>query len=295
MSGFFRRIVKQASGQEAPVVHSTARLPFASPPALLEMEGSAHEVRSAHESGVSPDAAPPQTRPSSVSQVEEAAPRGGMQSASVGVRPEKDEGTPPPSGKVSREGMASRHGPPWEPVDPWDPLPASGLSVAAMNKAGETQDRTIRFPREIVARQPTRAAPQVGPDPDPGSADPEPRSGAGPRPGPVESESRVGDPGPRKEPGRSIRPGADEEVLPSRISPWEVDRNDTGERHPDLRRGLHRRPEPGADETTEVHVHIGRIEVTAIPETPPSPARQKKKPGPMSLNEYLAKRQGKPS
>lgn len=46
-----------------------------------------------------------------------------------------------------------------------------------------------------------------------------------------------------------------------------------------------------SEEPNEVHVHIGRIEVTAVREAPP--ARRKRSQGkpPMSLGEYLAKRQ----
>lgn len=49
---------------------------------------------------------------------------------------------------------------------------------------------------------------------------------------------------------------------------------------------------PPVEETTEVHVSIGRIEVTAVQEAPPprrEPARPRK---PRSLEEYLATRQG---
>jgi hypothetical protein len=49
---------------------------------------------------------------------------------------------------------------------------------------------------------------------------------------------------------------------------------------------------PPIEETTEVHVSIGRIEVTAVQEAPPprrEPARPRK---PKSLEEYLATRQG---
>lgn len=53
-------------------------------------------------------------------------------------------------------------------------------------------------------------------------------------------------------------------------------------------------PGPAVEETTEVHVSIGRIEITAVHEAPPSrPApRAGKGNKPMSLDEYLARRQG---
>ena len=49
------------------------------------------------------------------------------------------------------------------------------------------------------------------------------------------------------------------------------------------------------EETTEVHVSIGRIEVTAVHEpAPPKPAVSRRS-APMSLDDYLAKRHGSPT
>ena len=46
------------------------------------------------------------------------------------------------------------------------------------------------------------------------------------------------------------------------------------------------------EETTEVHVSIGRIEVTAVHEAPPPKRVGPRRPAPMSLDDYLSKRQG---
>jgi hypothetical protein len=48
-----------------------------------------------------------------------------------------------------------------------------------------------------------------------------------------------------------------------------------------------RRDEP---ENTEVHVHIGRIEVTAVHEAPREKPKRPQARGPMSLDEYLTRR-----
>jgi hypothetical protein len=48
----------------------------------------------------------------------------------------------------------------------------------------------------------------------------------------------------------------------------------------------------GAGEATEVHVTIGRIEVTAVHEAPPSKRRTPPSAKPMTLEEYLARRRG---
>ena len=47
------------------------------------------------------------------------------------------------------------------------------------------------------------------------------------------------------------------------------------------------------EETTEVHVSIGRIEVTAVHEPAPAKPATARRPAPMSLDEYLAKRHGR--
>ena len=49
---------------------------------------------------------------------------------------------------------------------------------------------------------------------------------------------------------------------------------------------------PAIEETTEVHVTIGRIEVTAVHEAPP-PRREPARRKPKSLEEHLASRQGR--
>jgi hypothetical protein len=53
---------------------------------------------------------------------------------------------------------------------------------------------------------------------------------------------------------------------------------------PQLRAGA------GGEDTTEVHIHIGRIEVTAAHETPRARAEPRSKQAPMSLGAYLAAR-----
>jgi hypothetical protein len=61
--------------------------------------------------------------------------------------------------------------------------------------------------------------------------------------------------------------------------------------------GAERRPganRSGAvEESTEVHVSIGRIEVTAVHEALPPKRAAQRRPAAMSLDEYLAKREGR--
>jgi hypothetical protein len=49
---------------------------------------------------------------------------------------------------------------------------------------------------------------------------------------------------------------------------------------------------PSPQQADEVHIHIGRIEVTAIQESAPSKREARKGPAPLSLDDYLAKRKG---
>lgn len=51
-------------------------------------------------------------------------------------------------------------------------------------------------------------------------------------------------------------------------------------------------PPTPSSQTDEVHIHIGRIEVTAIQESAPSKRASRKGTAPLSLDDYLAKRKG---
>jgi hypothetical protein len=52
---------------------------------------------------------------------------------------------------------------------------------------------------------------------------------------------------------------------------------------------------PGNGETTEVHVSIGRIELTAVPEASPPARRAESAKRSLPLHEYLARRQRRSS
>jgi hypothetical protein len=47
-----------------------------------------------------------------------------------------------------------------------------------------------------------------------------------------------------------------------------------------------------AREPDEVHIHIGRIEITAIQEPKPASRPARKGAAPLSLDDYLARRKG---
>lgn len=82
--------------------------------------------------------------------------------------------------------------------------------------------------------------------------------------------------------------------LPARlVSPFHAQSSEASVRPGPYQESLRQPANAKETEVNEVHVHIGRIEVTAVHEKPVSkpsaiPARRQ----PMSLDEYLAKRQG---
>jgi hypothetical protein len=60
-----------------------------------------------------------------------------------------------------------------------------------------------------------------------------------------------------------------------------------------MRDGEFERRSAPAREPSEVHVHIGRIEVTAVPAAPATKRPPREQPKPMTLSQYLTRRRGK--
>jgi hypothetical protein len=87
---------------------------------------------------------------------------------------------------------------------------------------------------------------------------------------------------------------------PAPLMPPAVDRSTHGPTlGPSVRSTIRTTPQPApwppaaaraADEATEVHIHIGRIDVTAVHEAPPPRRKQASTQAPMSLDTYLARR-----
>lgn len=92
--------------------------------------------------------------------------------------------------------------------------------------------------------------------------------------------------------GSTRRAGASPLVEPSPLMPLARAEVDTS--MPRIVRLKAARPlAPGsqaADDTTEVHIHIGRVEVTAVHEAPEPSTQPRKRQAPMSLDAYLAAR-----
>jgi hypothetical protein len=250
MSGLFQRLAVQAMGQ-APLVHSTARLPFAPAPALV-VETEAHETTASRP-------APPAS--------DETGPRAAIPALTTSA------------------GVASSPAPP-EPLLPEPERPAR-------REAGEVEAEAPPSPPAAPARSARRTAPEPLLEPARG---PE-RAGA---PEPPRSRSRRmredAEGPPAAEPAPVASAARPEGDRPRRAAPALLPLRPNRERP----RGTIAPPAsaPGdasertADETSDIHVSIGRIEITAVHEAP-APKRRAARTGPaLTLEEYLGRRRG---
>ena len=237
MSGFLSHIAARGMGQ-AGSVHSAARLPYASAPALVETVGEAM-------------APPPSTRTLSL-----ASPPQELAQGQPLARPEGA-----PIGEASAA-----------PAPPSPLLQRPSVPVPAPKDVAARDDRNAReAPEEIDAGRPLRrpAVSPIGAIPDP--LVPATAQGA-------EEVPATEDKGPA--PLRRIQPLLPPQQGLNGAAPF---------------RGAS--AAPGAawrtpiEETTEVHVSIGRIEVTAVHEAAPTPKRAPaRSQRALSLEEYLARR-----
>jgi hypothetical protein len=260
VNGLFHRLARQVVGPALPRARSTARLPFVALPLIEDRQAPYAFPRD--EASLRPSAPRPAT------------------TAEPPLAPEPSRPAEPAAVRateqlLSLEDDRSPHAVRAGPVD--EPSP---VRIPAGREAMDTVE--VRIVRTaMVADQ--RAA--IGP--------PAPRSPGGKRRG-----------GPRAIPEaaelpRAIRVPAplmsDTHEPPPRLPP------DTREplppmrperaTSPDERTGMERRT--GRDVApTEVHVHIGRIEVTSLSEPgPKAQIRPRRGKPPMTLDEYLARRQ----
>lgn len=270
MAGLIRRLARDAVSPTRPTIHAMARLPYMPPPALLPIEEAGAPAAAVMPGAMSPTPAaadhatsavpPPGASSGPQSAVADDASRSAIDSDlsdEPGIGPSLDA-RPPSSSRPSSVHPPSR---------PADPLPAAlmpasparrptppGASAGTPEAAEKTTSTSARGTLSFAFEPaPTSAAPQAhAPDP------PATRS-------------------------------ANARTLPDALLP-------------PFRQGAHStlsspaaastQHTPAATEsTTEVHVHIGRIEVTAMqPPATPRPAARTGRP-PMSLDEYLARRE----
>lgn len=256
MSGLLRRLAGQALNGGGPAIHSQARMPYLAP---LEFASSqASQPMAAVQPATDPAPAPVAVQPLHSAPPSNAGPAAAMLPSAAASRP---NAVPAPIGQMQENAPAEAVGPPAH-FAPASPRPAGPMPADA-----------DRFP-PLIPGNPGRqgeAASMPAGQPQMTVSQPNPlpltdAQSASPRlPAPLLAASRP------PLPAESARPAS---------------------------------PPPGSPQTAraslpeanEVHVHIGRIEVTAVHESqPPKRAAALPRRQPLSLDDYLAKRRGGPA
>lgn len=258
MNGLFRRLARHVVGPEPVTARSMARLPFAPPPDMLPAEYAQRPAADA---------------PPEIAAVAATVPGSRREDPGSARAAAAEAPTPPQVRTAAAAAVVKRVPPPTAREE--DPLPSA-----------------TRRPADPAAGPPSASA--LPPEPAGGR----PGTGAIPAPDtgsvPIASALRPAAPAAGVEtpavasPPALIPDGAgarDHEIRASERLPHAAPGT------PESRRTATSSSAP-PDEPTEVHVHIGHIEVTAIQEAAPSGRRSPRSgPQPMSLQEYLAKRQ----
>jgi hypothetical protein len=255
MSGLFLRLAAQATEQRGATLHSPARLPYQALPERMEPPSSALDML--RPSGEEERRIP--TRPEALS---------------PGVAP-----IPAPTSLTSES--PQEHAPGAARSEDRAPLPPPSLRAMAVRaESGEMPDTPPQENTEVATptRPVDRAPASIIDQPVPPPIVQSPSSSEAPQaPSVTRHEAR---------PSLRSRQEQDGAVaLPSPLLPT----------------GSHRSaPLPSsapasaipAREPDEVHIHIGRIEVTAIHESKPASRASRKGAPPLSLDDYLARRKG---
>lgn len=256
--GLFSRLARRASGTREPRLHAPAHLPFHAPPALATPE----ETRDAS-SGAR-----------AVSAGAETAGRVRTAGATTIAAPQALF-APPGANTGRRESVAASE------RDATGTLAASAVDLA--------QDLPAPLPGPI-AREPGRLTePADAPAQSPGARSPGRESSGQTTARPAAPLPEVSDPA--SLPASGVAPGAG---TWSRIAPAPLKTaRGGGMRVPGASSAFDARPQPseaGPAATDEIHIHIGRIEVTAVQEAATPRARERAATAPMSLQDYLDRR-----
>jgi len=257
MSGFLQRLVGRAMGLGT-TVHSAARLPYAPPPGLAESE--------------SPAVIP--TEPL------------GAQRPVAGRTAGNGDSMQP---FETADGMRDRAATDWSVAVRGTPEVTSGSLAASTPQ--RTQGQRTPIPSSPVRTNgyATRAASGTGRAAITAADPPDSVQSAEPAPDllPLRSERNIAadaiyGQSPIEDRGAAIK-------LEPLLPPQPVPRHRAEMPDPSLRGSRGARP---VEETTEVHVSIGRIEVTAVHEAAPPKRRAQQPAKTMTLEEYLARRRG---
>ena len=265
MSGLLHRLADRAAGR-APRVRSTAALPYAAE--ALDWTGGAEPA--------------PLSAPALDHRDAAAAPHPPSEAA----RPMPDAATPLRAAEHRADATEAGRAPAAAEPPAAQPPPAAAAVPAAVQKVETSEPRA---PRPLVrpARHPTTEADEASPEP----AEPIPAAAAGaPPPGPPPRRRSI--------PGEPGAPAAARGVPPTRFAPPRrlmpaapvvVEVGPMGTTASGFVAPLASVGHRAGDAANEVHVHIGRIEVTAVREPPAR--RPNPEAAPLqSLDAYLATR-----
>lgn len=279
MSGLLRRLARQATGQALPRAHAPARLPYQAAPDLLTEEVPRTATTPARQAPGVPD---PASSPVVAAAESVTAPTTAGTTAPLAASID----TPLPAPLIEEV-------PPVDKNDMSDPTPADAVTPTTARTTPISPDAA---PIAAQATPPGPEAASITPTTTAGEG--ETPDSPGTRLAQVKVASRVAatsppaasttdpataasTPGTPPEPERQAPSSPPEALLPP-----------LAERQPPPRSTAMPAPSLAAEGPAEVHVHIGRIEVTAVQEPAPTKRPSKRGPSPMSLDEYLARRRG---
>lgn len=261
MSGLFRRLARQVAGPRPATVHAMARLPFHAPPAPVSADEGGTLMPLAHAPAADPAPVPPSA--TAARSTHPAAParsrRHGHAEPASPAAPVIDT----PAVDTPAPLVALRDDEPSPPAEPTRPRPRQA-------------DTDIHGPAAPVAAATVAVA-------------------ASAPAWQVEVPPAAARRAPREPTADAVGPGALLDPFPEALLPPQAAAvPPAAQAARPANPPSPARPAPAA-EPTEVHVHIGRIDVTAV--HAPAPAKRPARSGqaPMSLDAYLAKRQRSPS
>jgi len=263
MTGLFRRLARQVVGPQPTKVHAMAKLPFVSPPEP-QAPVEADSMGSANVPSMAPSPASEQTT----------------------LRIQVD--TPVPAARSSKTAPAPTHAAP--------PEAATHATTAQEPTAPESlRGETRAHDPAVENREPADKLEHVVPIPFDGAApatSPSAQAAMGnqqrtdaPQDTAVIATATADDPGVNIPPPLVSSPNAAAQT-PNATAGEPIRPSARGSREAQLGNA----PTP-TSEPTEVHVHIGRIEVTAVAEATPARSKPRTGKAPMSLDEYLAQRE----
>lgn len=269
MSGLFLRLAAQASGQRGATLRSPAALPYQGAPEQVEPLESAADrpdlpgvqateteqpaFTPGHATAARLPARPPHRLPDSEAMNPQVPDK---QAPAVAHRAFQAHDEPAAAPPLSNRAQTDTHAP-------------SSLAVPPSLITQPIKTATANF----STQQADAASPQ-GPRQTAAGHAPSPLAG------PARNDSAVNEPVSREDSGPLPLPAA--LLSPRPVAPRQAVAAVPLASAPP-------RPSPQPD---EVHIHIGRIEVTAIQESKPSKRASRKGAAPLSLDDYLARRKG---